>query len=153
MSDTLIVLEDTSTIVFEEDNTVIALTPIGVESVVIENNSTILVPSNDTDINNIISSEVYTIIVESDAPTIIIEGQPGPPGMSEDLMVYAKQYDFVGTDLIYKGEAVAGSSINSPVWRIKRTTISNDNDISDQWADGNADFDNVWADRLILSYI
>lgn len=152
MPDTLIVVEDTNTIVFEEDNTVIALTPIGVETVVIENNSTILVPSNDNDISNIISSEIYTIIVESDNPTIIIEGQPGPPGMSEDLMVYAKQYDFVGNNLIYKGEAVVGSSLTSPVWRIKRTTIANDNDISDQWADGNADFDNVWSDRLILSY-
>ena len=153
MSDTLIVLQDTNTIISEEDITILSLTSVEPETVVIESDSIILVPSNEDDINTVVSSEVFTIVVETEIPIIYVAGQPGPPGMSEDLMVYAKQYDFIGTNLIYKGEAIPGSSISSPVWRIKKTTIAGDNDISDQWADGNADFDNIWSDRLTLSYI
>jgi len=150
MSDTLIVLQDTNTIVNEGNSTTIAITSIDTEATVIEKETPILVV-NSEDTVSIVSKEVYTIVLEPESITTIVAGFPGPPGMSEDLMVYATQYDFIGDNLIYKGEAVAGSSQSSPVWRIKRMDIVN-NDISTIWADGNTNFDNVWSDRLILSY-
>lgn len=78
-------------------------------------------------------------------------GPEGPPGLSEDAVAYARQTDFVGEDVIYRGEAEAGSPLTSPLWRIRKITIVND-DISESWADGNTNFDNVWSDRYTLTY-
>ena len=67
-------------------------------------------------------------------------------------MPYAKQTDFTDNDnVIYAGKAQVGSSTNSPVWSISKTTIVND-DISVQWAEGTALFDKVWNDRLTYTY-
>lgn len=52
--------------------------------------------------------------------------------------------------LQYIGEAVAGSSEASAVWSIKRVDTSVG--IKVLFADGNANFDNVWANRESLSY-
>jgi hypothetical protein len=51
----------------------------------------------------------------------------------------------------YVGKAEIGSSESDPVWRILRLTESGQNtDV--QYADGDDNFDNVWADRASLSY-
>jgi hypothetical protein len=52
---------------------------------------------------------------------------------------------------MYKGEAAVGSLESAAVWRISKITIIDD-DISEVWADGNSNFDNVWDNRLSLSY-
>jgi hypothetical protein len=72
----------------------------------------------------------------------------------EDVMppVYATRTDFVSSSLAYVGEAVPGTLDSAPAWRIKRLTIAADDDVTTEWADGNANFDNAWADRLTLSY-
>lgn len=67
------------------------------------------------------------------------------------------QYDFKtmrldGTDaLAYHGLAAIGSAENQPVWQIKRLTDDGQN-VKIEWADGNAEFDNVWANRASLQY-
>lgn len=67
-------------------------------------------------------------------------------------MKYAKLADFVGSDVIYKGEAIPGSLTSSPVWRISKVTIALDGDVSEQWAGGTAEFNKIWDNRLALSY-
>lgn len=79
-------------------------------------------------------------------------GPAGPPGINEEDMVYAKQTDFVTDNLIYKGEAVVGSLLSAPLWRIRRLVISLDGDVAETWASGNANFNKIWDDRLSLVY-
>ena len=59
--------------------------------------------------------------------------------------------DSVHPDTIsYVGEAVAGSSHLDPVWRIKKLDTTTGTIIT--WADGNNNFDNIFADRESLNY-
>lgn len=76
----------------------------------------------------------------------------GSSGTSEEEAVYAKRIDFISDSVLYRGEAAVGSSESSAVWRIRKITIANDNDISETWADGTANFSKVWADRLTYTY-
>lgn len=56
------------------------------------------------------------------------------------------------TTVTYVGEAPSASLESSPVWRIKKLeTIGTVLKIT--WADGNQFFDNVWNDRMGLSYL
>jgi len=68
--------------------------------------------------------------------------------------MFAEQVDFVGKTLIYRGEATPGTATSAATWRIRKLDIDNgsNGDVATTWADGNADFDNVWDDRAILSY-
>jgi hypothetical protein len=54
--------------------------------------------------------------------------------------------------LIYRGEAVAGTTESAASWRIKKIEFLAGNDIKVTWADGNTNFDNVWNDRASLTY-
>lgn len=90
--------------------------------------------------------ETYSII-QSGA-----QGPKGAPGDSEENNLYSKRVDFITDTLLYKGEATVGSSEASPVWRIRRITIGNDSDVEEVWANGNADFDKIWANRVSLNY-
>jgi len=66
--------------------------------------------------------------------------------------VRTKRIDMVG-DYIYTGEADVGTSEASALWRVSRTYIApTDGDVIILWAEGNSNFDNAWADHLILSY-
>lgn len=71
----------------------------------------------------------------------------------EEEMAYAKRTDFVADDLIYRGEAAPGTPEASPRWRIRRLTIGVDGDVTEEWAAGNAEFTQVWADHLTLTYL
>lgn len=101
------------------------------------------------------TQEIYNVVVEVGTSTTIIAGQPGPAGpagLSEDSVAYARQTDFVGDTVIYKGEAEAGSLFSSPIWRIRKIVLTGD-DVSEIWADGNTNFDNIWDNRVSLNYI
>ena len=63
-----------------------------------------------------------------------------------------KRIDFINDNLLYKGFAEPGVLPSSPSWRIIRITIGNDGDVTEEYADGNANYDNVWNNRTILSY-
>lgn len=64
---------------------------------------------------------------------------------------HTKLIDDVGGGVCYVGEALPGSSTSGAVWRIRRITeIGQDFNI--EWADGDANFDNVWNDRLTFTY-
>ena len=123
------------------------------QSLIVESNKpdSIVIGSTDSTVN---TTEIYNVVVEVLTPTTIVSGQPGPAGpvgLSEDSVAYAKQTDFVGDDVIYKGEAEAGSAFSSSVWRIRKIVFVGD-DVSEIWADGNTNFDNIWDNRASLNY-
>lgn len=53
----------------------------------------------------------------------------------------------------YVGYAIPGTAESAAMWRIARiTSDADDNPVKVEWADGNEAYDNVWADRAVLSY-
>ena len=83
------------------------------------------------------------------------QGPPGPPGIAEEDIVYAKRVDMVSSELLYRGEAAVGSSEDAPVWRIRRLQLHIHDglvDLSEQWANGAAEFSNRWSERDSLTY-
>lgn len=67
-------------------------------------------------------------------------------------VAYAQVIDVVSDYLIYKGWAAVGSLTSSPLWRIQKIVIGFDDDVTKTWADGDAEFDNIWDNRLSLTY-
>lgn len=63
----------------------------------------------------------------------------------------AERIDAASATVTYIGEAVAGTLGSAASWRIQRITVSGDV-TSVEWADGNANADNVWDNRASLSY-
>ena len=71
--------------------------------------------------------------------------------MREDIIT-ALDYDGSG-NLIYQGKAPAGSTKASALWSVKKFIYDGSNNLTDtQFADGNDKFDNIWNDRVSLSY-
>ena len=61
-------------------------------------------------------------------------------------------YDANG-NMIYVGKAMPGASEAVNVWRIQKFTYdAGDNLTSTLWADGDKEYDNVWANRTELDY-
>lgn len=53
----------------------------------------------------------------------------------------------------YMGRADAGTSRSAAIWQIRKYFTNADGDTELAWADGNAEFDNVWANRASLTYL
>lgn len=138
------------------DQTEIVLqSSISREVVVVENGNGLVVSSpsgTNTAISN--SQDVVVRVTQEDASVVITSGIILANGPSiEDYTMYTKLTDFVNDSTLYRGEAVPGSLEASPVWRIRKIIISAvDGDIEEKWADGNANFDNVWTDRAVKAY-
>lgn len=95
-----------------------------------------------------------SVTVDNTQLNVLTVGVQGPPGISEDEIMYAKRVDFSadGT-FLYRGEAVPGTAESDNLWRIRRIDIaSSDGDVTEIWADGNASFTKVWDDRLTYTY-
>lgn len=132
------------------------------DSVVTNSNDTIVIEIPSLEIlaeTNTISSptvqEVTTVVVEVESSQTVIagiQGPSGPPGSSEEDTVYSKRVDFTSDTVLYKAEAAVGSSESAAVWRIRKIVFGNDNDVTETWASGSANFDKVWADRLTYTY-
>lgn len=109
----------------------------------------------------VVTDSIIESVAESDLVVEVItdegrQGPPGPPGIVEEDIVYAKRLDMVSSDVFYRGEAQVGSSEDAPVWRIRRVTMVTMGelvDLSEQWADGEAAFVHKWADRASLNYV
>jgi hypothetical protein len=69
--------------------------------------------------------------------------------LSSDLAV---QLDVASSTVTYVGKADAGTASSAASWKIFRMTTASDGDLSLEYADGNASFDNVWDDRTSLNY-
>ena len=66
--------------------------------------------------------------------------------------VLSKRINFVGEDIIYKGEAPVGSLDSSSFWRIRKIIIAADGDVTEIWANGNSNYDKVWNNHLTYTY-
>lgn len=95
------------------------------------------------------STITQVLVVERRVASVVTAGVQGPPG-GEDVP-YARRTDIVSASISYRGEAPPGSSTADSVWRIRRITISGDTSL-EEWADGDARFDNAWDDRASLTY-
>lgn len=71
---------------------------------------------------------------------------------TDEEVPYAKRIDFISDNLIYKGEALPGSSESAPVWRIHKVTLATDSDVAETWADGVSTYTKVWDQRLTYNY-
>ena len=68
----------------------------------------------------------------------------------DDLMI---RIDYASSTINYYGHASPNSAQTAAVWRVKRETLDGQGRTTViEFADGNASFDNVWADRATLSY-
>ena len=77
-------------------------------------------------------------------------GPQGPQG-DGDVAQLNLEMDDTEAGTLYVGESAPGSETSDAAWRIKRI-VETGPDLSILWADGNADFDNVWDDRVNLTY-
>jgi hypothetical protein len=55
-------------------------------------------------------------------------------------------------EVTYRGDALPGVLTSAASWRVSRLTTQSDGDIAIIFADGNDNFDNIWDNRLSLSY-
>lgn len=61
--------------------------------------------------------------------------------------------DPASSTITYFGKAQPGVGTDDAVWQIFKLTFDGSgNFISQTWADGNGNFDNVWDDRATLTY-
>lgn len=63
---------------------------------------------------------------------------------------YATIVDEASATITYVGKATPGTATASALWQIQK--IDTTGDLTITWADGNADFDNVWNDRATITY-
>ena len=52
----------------------------------------------------------------------------------------------------YRGDALPGTLTSAALWRVQRLTVQSDSDLAIVFADGDDLFDNIWDNRLSLSY-
>lgn len=57
------------------------------------------------------------------------------------------------TKITYIGTATIGSDDSQPVWRIKIVDETDSVVSVIKWADGNSNYDNIWNNRLTLTYL
>lgn len=62
----------------------------------------------------------------------------------------ATRFDGTSSPLLYLGTAQPGTSSSSAAWQIQRIDVTSG--VVFAYADGNANFDNVWDNRASLSY-
>ena len=58
-----------------------------------------------------------------------------------------------GSNPIYVGEAIPGTSPATARWRIKMLTYSGTNVVISAWASGTDAFDKIWTSRATYTYI
>jgi len=69
---------------------------------------------------------------------------------SESTNYTLRKDDTSTTSVTYLGEAAIGSATSAAVWRVRK--IDKTSDMVITWADGDDLFDNVWDDRVSLTY-
>lgn len=69
------------------------------------------------------------------------------PGTSRKFI-----YDEVNTTLAYLGLAAPGTATSAALWLIQKLDLGPGSSLAISFADGNAEFDNVWDNRASLVY-
>ena len=63
---------------------------------------------------------------------------------------YATRIDEASATVTYIGNAATGTATSAATWQVKKIDDSSGTVIT--WADGNANFDNIFDNRAALSY-
>lgn len=96
----------------------------------------------------------HEVLTENEAENALVRQKPIATEAKQDEIIgnYAFQYaeNSVDSKIFYIGEAAIGSATSDAVWRIQR--YDTNSGIIKQWADGDANFDNVWNNREEISY-
>lgn len=71
---------------------------------------------------------------------------------SDAMATYATRFDQIDPTLAYLGDAQPGVATSAASWRMRKLDFGVDGDVTVTWADGDANFDNVWDDRASLTY-
>jgi len=71
---------------------------------------------------------------------------------STESTMYTTRIDFISDNELYKGEAVPGTAEAATAWRISKTLIAGDGDVTTTWASGTAEFNKAWSARVSYSY-
>lgn len=76
----------------------------------------------------------------------------GPNGelISSSANLATRLDDYTTASVTYVGKAAIGSGVASAVWQISK--IDETSGVVITWADGNANFDNIWDNRASLTY-
>jgi hypothetical protein len=78
-----------------------------------------------------------------------LQGSPG----SLSLTIRSDTIDpSVFPEVTYRGDALPGVATSAASWRVQQLTMQSDGDLAILFADGNDNFDNIWDNRLSLSY-
>lgn len=134
------------------------------EKVLIETPVTVLITEDP--ISTLITTDTNTFVVETAVTNTVVVSQgmlgptglqgpvgpQGPQGISEEDKVYSKRTDFADSTTIYKAEAAPGTPESSALWRIRKLIIASDDDVTELWAGGTANFDKQWSLRATYTY-
>ncbi len=69
----------------------------------------------------------------------------------ESFEAYTTVNDMPDSTTVYVGKALIGSATSGALWRVKKVIITGSSRAS-TWADGNSNYDNIWDNRISLSY-
>lgn len=95
----------------------------------------------------IIDASADNIAISDGTNTLEINGDGS---INTVTKVYATRLDEASSTVTYVGDAVVGSSPSAASWSIKK--IDETSGIVITFADGNANYDNVWDNRASLTY-
>jgi len=91
----------------------------------------------------------YDPVTDSWRPVSSVDPLPSSATLTEGT--YATVIDSSSSSIYtYVGKAVIGSIFSSSSWQIRQIE---DNNLIVRWADGNSNFDNIWDDRVVISYL
>jgi len=79
-----------------------------------------------------------------------IVNSDGSINNTQVVVVYGTRIDEATSTVTYIGKATPGTATSVSLWQIQKIDTTTGTVIT--WADGNGDFDNIWANRASLSY-
>ena len=79
------------------------------------------------------------------------EEEAGNVVVKQSVYEYTTKVDEVDANTTYIGEATPGTATSEAKWRIKKISVSG-TVTSISWAGGSRSFDQIWDNRLSLSY-
>lgn len=143
MSNSVLVIEGEGTVVQVDNGATVLETGPDTAEVIVQETTEIIV--DELPANQVVVDDTEVTVIET---LWVLPTETIP----EEEQVYAKRTDFVNDNLIYRGEAAVGTLDSQSAWRIRRLTIASDDDVTEEWANGNANFSNVWDNRASYSY-
>lgn len=98
--------------------------------------------------------DIYTVVTENNAVEVCISDvilKEVVEYLPEEDEVYDIEVDTSIAGVTYVGQAQPGTAKGTAAWRIKKITDSAGGSSVD-WANGNAEFINIWDNRLSYTY-